>query len=254
MITSGRIEDWSVEDLLQMIRITGKTISIEVDGDSRRAVLYFRGGFLVDVDIFPDAPKSKDAKERVSEALYLVSTLRSGSFEMGTREVPEDGAQYDILELIKAIAEDKRREEVLEKIGVEQNTVLRLTEKSDGPVTLSPETWKMLAEMIPSITLAQLERSVGRRTAVGLILDIYESGVLTVDGVLAKPEPSEASKPVAFGGSNRKVGDDVEVRIDDSDDKDDDAPYETEDLDNDVAGVTGVLVNLSQRYGYSSEN
>ena len=86
MHLSGQLSDWSINDLLQIMQVTKKTGSLDIDGE-RRGRIHFREGLVTGAEL-TDAKESRDGTDRgtVADALYVLSMLSSGSFAVGAAD------------------------------------------------------------------------------------------------------------------------------------------------------------------------
>ena len=146
MILNGRLEDWSVRDLLQIIRITGKTAALEVVTEAASGVLYFDDGALVDASLEP-SNASLDTIERITEAVYVLAMQTDGTFAVGeaTPSSPTDPVPVDdVLDRAGVFTE---AETALRSAGLLDAAALRVGHRSTEE-TVSP---RRLAQLLPPI-------------------------------------------------------------------------------------------------------
>lgn len=179
VIMSGQLGEWTVDDLLQIVRITQKTTTVAITGHERSGVLYFRGGHLVDGQVQPDGPVDGDMGTRLVDCVYLLCTVSEGAFEFGTHPVPQDGDMFDVKDILEAVADDLARDRRLRELGVVDGA--RIVVSGDTvPATMDTKLWEFLASMIPPFSLWELEQRLGRRAAVARVTDLHEAGILEV--------------------------------------------------------------------------
>lgn len=208
MIMAGRLGEWSVEDLLQIAKITQKTTSIELIGEERSGVIYLRDGGVVDAELLGVEQPAGDRFSRVVEIIVALTGIEVGSFQFGTREVPfSEERPVDINAVFAALEKDLAREKRLVDLGISGLEGLGVARHIAEPLTLKPAVWQLLADLIEPFSLTALERRVGRRKAVAIVLTLEAIGVLSRDVELPEPrmamaavEPAERiPKPVDDG-------------------------------------------------------
>jgi hypothetical protein len=177
MILSGRLTDWSLTDLLQILRITEKTASLEVEGEGRSGVLYFRHGKLVDAELSVGAPPA-GPRGRIIEAVYSLQLLSDGSFSIGDRAVPDGGESVEVAEALAAAEHHVHAEAEFKESGLLRARALRLARELHEPVPVGPGEWSVLAEVMGTFTFGDLERRVGRARAVAAVMALRRLGVL----------------------------------------------------------------------------
>ena len=180
MIMTGELGEWSVDDLLQIVRITEKTTTIEIDGPQRRGYLAFRQGRLVGGEVFPDGPTGGDHRSRLVESVYLLLTTAEGSFHFGTRPVPDDAESFDIKDIIESAGADLDRERRIVDAHIERGSVLELVSPGSDPVTIPAEVWGYVTSLVPAFGVSHLEAAYGRREAVVRLLALFDAGLLGI--------------------------------------------------------------------------
>jgi hypothetical protein len=194
---AGRLGEWSVEDLLQIAKITQKTTSIELIGEDRSGVIYLRDGGVVNAELLGVDQPAGDRFSRVVEVIIALTGIEVGSFQFGTREVPFiEERPVDINAVFAALEKDLAREKRLVDLGVTGLEGLGVARHIAEPLTLKPAVWQLLADLIEPFSLAGLERRVGRRKAVAMVLTLEAIGVLSRDVELpAPPQPVIPPQP-----------------------------------------------------------
>ena len=204
MILAGRLADWSVPDLLQIMRITNKTGSLEIEGPMRKGVIYFREGRIVGARLDPAGPDrpDQDLKDTVIEAVYVLQLLQDGTFAVGDVEIDDVDVDWDPPEILEAAQTQLEVEEEIRRNGIGDDTALRLARRVSEPVMLSPDEWAVLADLTSSFSLAELEWRLGRSRAVSAIRSFRDAGVIEVTEerggpppATPRPEPAPAPAP-----------------------------------------------------------
>ncbi len=209
MIMAGRLGEWSVEDLLQIAKITQKTTSIELIGEHRSGVIYLRDGGVVDAELLGSDQPAGDRFSRVVEVIIALTGIEVGSFEFGTREVPfTEERPLDINAVFAALEKDLAREKRLVDLGISGLEGLGVSRHIAEPLTLKPAVWQLLADLIEPFSLTDLGRRVGRRKAVAMVLTLDAIGVLSRD-VELPPPPLPMMMPDVAGATSGPDGDDA---------------------------------------------
>ncbi|MGQ0848220.1 MAG: DUF4388 domain-containing protein [Actinomycetota bacterium] len=200
MLLSGNLSNWSVSDLLNMMRVTGKTATLRIEG-TRAGVVHFDDGRIVGAALagVRSSPRHEDAVRSTVDALYVLSGATEGSFLVGDPEMQPGSPGWDVSELMSEVLRLRMIEEDVFRQGVGERTLLTLTPDVPSPVTLHAEEWAALVSLVPSFTLAALEPMIGRAYALQIINTLLVRG-LTVKGPeeLTKrrePEPEPAALP-----------------------------------------------------------
>ncbi|GIU91415.1 MAG: hypothetical protein KatS3mg011_0321 [Acidimicrobiia bacterium] len=207
MILQGRITDWSVVDLLQILRITEKTATLVVEGPDRKGTLYFHQGRIVDAE--PVGPRVPDsARDRVVETLYQLLLLPDGVFAVGQWEPSTIAEGFPVAEVLEAARDYVEAEQALREAGLVSNRPLVLGGAS-GPVTLPPEVWSALAQAFGPVGFDRLETSLGRHAAVKLLEHLHRLGLVsTASDLPEEPAPQVEDEDVPSRGEDPEpVGD-----------------------------------------------
>lgn len=182
MIMSGSLAEWSVEDLLHLVRITEKTTSISLVGATRTGVIHLRDGAMVGVAVDPSSGDAGDDFSRAVDGIRALTELGEGSFEFGPLQLPEGGPAFDIDDLLAAVHKDVAREERVRALGITDEQPLALSELPSSAVTFQVQAWQLLAPLVPSFRLRDLDRRFGRGRAVATVLMLEALGVLDRGG------------------------------------------------------------------------
>lgn len=196
MILSGRLEDWSVSDLLHMLHVTRKSASLAVAGDGKSGVLHFDGGMIVDAGL-TGSPLPADPRSRVVETIYVLQTVTSGEFAIGALGAAGGGDILDVAEVLAVAAERLETEEGLRSSGLLDADGLGLVPRVSEHTSVHPEDWAVLAEIISTFTFPDLEERIGRSRAVAFLGSLDRLGVVEIREAPAvvpfRPAVDEAS-------------------------------------------------------------
>ena len=226
---SGQLSDWSINDLLQIMQVTKKTGSLDIEG-VRRGRVHFRSGTVTGAEL----AGSKGAyigtdRGAVADILYVLSTLDEGSFSVGPADGPDsDGfAVEDVLGEVEAL---KSLEGEVIDAGLFEATGVRLVKTLDEPITLQPEDWQVVVGLVQPFTFDYLETRVGRGGAVRIFHTLHRLGVAEAvpgdeesewldqlaDGISpesADPTWLEQAAPEENGAKHVAAADEPEVEV-----------------------------------------
>jgi hypothetical protein len=208
MILNGRLEDWTVDDLLQIMRITHKTGTLEITGE-QRASIHFQEGAIGGIELggipcLSDQDRSV-AVNVMAERLRTLLPLRSGGFEI--TDLARDGSNLvevpDLLEAVQKLLDLERS-----ALGddVAENTALKLRLRLD-PITLEPDTWLAVVDLVGTFSLERMVSRLGRSDAVQLLAllrrhDLFEHSDEAVEDHDDPRSPAEVEQPRRVGRVN----------------------------------------------------
>lgn len=179
MNLSGQLGDWTVDDLIQIVRVTKKTGSLDIKGD-RKGRIHFADGLLTGAELHSHRGvyAGTDA-ETIADVIFVLGGLEAGTFAMGAAEGPDSEGHEP--EAISANVDELRKlEQEISESGVldggEINFVPTVTDK----VVLDPASWQHLARLIPPITIDELEERFGRGSSVRMVHYLNGLGVLAL--------------------------------------------------------------------------
>lgn len=195
MMLSGNLSNWSVADLLQIMRVTAKTAALRIEG-TRAGVIHFNDGKIAGANLAGQRPASTPEELRRSavDALFVLTGPSEGSFFVATPEVDPRAPSWEVAEIMAEVEHLRLIETEVLRQGIEETTPLALTAEVPSPVTLHSEDWATLVSLVPAFSLATLERSMGRTKALQVVNTLLARG-LTVRGTaveldLVPPAPS----------------------------------------------------------------
>ena len=176
MHLSGQLTDWSMKDLLQIMQVTKKTASLDIDGE-RRGRIHFRDGTVTGAELtgangsFPGTDRSG-----VADVLYVLSMVNEGSFAVGAADGPETSgwSVEDVLADVEALR--SLEGEVIDA-GLFEAVGIRFVREIGEPITISPEDWAVMVSLIQPFTFDDLETKVGRGGAVRVLHTLHMLGI-----------------------------------------------------------------------------
>lgn len=190
---SGSLGEWSIEDLLQIARITHKTTCIEVKGPTSSGAIFLRDGAVVDAVVHGMVVAGGSRFSQVIEAIERLSAIEDGAFEFVARPMPEIADHpIEVPAVTAAMEKDAIREKRLTDLGVDPLDGLVIGRHIDGALSVKPAVWQLLADLVEPFSLESLQRRMGRRKAVATLLTLDALGVLEPhDGPVAGPESAQ---------------------------------------------------------------
>ncbi len=203
MILNGHLEDWTVEDLLQIMRITSKTGSLNIVS-SPSATIHFTDGKVCAIDLLHGHEIAEVdpsvATNVMAERLRMILPLRTGSFDIGDLVRPSDNA-VEVPDLLDAVEKLVALERAALGDDITEDTALKLRLRLD-PVTLEPDTWLAIVDLVGTFSLERLMAKVGRSEAVQLLAllrreDLFERTDEPISDIEA---PAGPARP--FDGSH----------------------------------------------------
>lgn len=207
MNLSGTLSDWTVSDLLNVMKVTGKTASLHIKGD-RTGTVHFIEGKVVGAALDGKAVPSGDFESRTvaSDALFVLNTVQEGIFEVGPFEGPE-AQGWDVEDLVSDMQQLGALEEDLAGAGVRDSYVV-FKEEIEQAVTVEVEDWWAIASLVSVLSFGQLEDVFGRGRAIRLLHALWRMGLIetldelpenvtpTPEVILAPQEPAPAPSAV----------------------------------------------------------
>lgn len=177
MNLSGTLSDWTVADLLNVMKVTGKTASLHVHG-RRDGVVHFSAGRVVGATLDGDPVPTGEFESRAvaSDTLYVLSGFDQGTFEVG----PFEGEAADGWEVDTLLA-DMQQLDGLEAdlVGAGmREALLMLRDEISEPVTIQVEDWWALASLVSALSFEQLEEVFGRGRAIRLLHALWRMDIV----------------------------------------------------------------------------
>jgi len=174
---SGQLSDWSINDLLQIMQVTKKTGSLDIEG-KRRGRIHFVDGAVTGAELSGDKGSDRAA---IADILYVLSTLDSGSFAVGAADGP-DGDGFAVEDILGEVSALRSLEGEVIDAGLFEATGVRLVSDLDGPITMEPDDWGVLVSLVQPFTFDFLEGRVGRGGAVRIFHTLHRLGVAEAIG------------------------------------------------------------------------
>jgi hypothetical protein len=191
MNLSGTLSDWTVGDLLNVMKVTQKTASLHIKGN-RRGTIHFHEGRVVGAALEGETLISEGEEARVAAAdtLYILSTIDQGTFEMGAFEGVKSGG-WDVESLLTDLGGLRSLEDDLAGAGL-VDCSLMLRDEIEAPVTVTVDDWWALASLVSALSFEQLEEVFGRGRALRLLHSLWRMGLIEA---ISEPEPVDLELP-----------------------------------------------------------
>jgi hypothetical protein len=174
---SGQLADWSIDDLLQIMQVTKKTGSLDIEGH-RRGRIHFVDGSVTGAELSGERGSYKGSdRGAIADILYVLSSLDSGSFSVGPADGP-DGDGYAIEDLMGEVSALRSLEGEVIDAGLFEAPGVRLINDLDGPIKMEPEDWQAIVSLVQPFTFDFLESRVGRGGAVRIFHTLHRLGVM----------------------------------------------------------------------------
>jgi hypothetical protein len=174
---SGQLSDWSIHDLLQIMKVTKKTGALQMEGD-RRGRIHFKEGSVTGADLTGSRRTYvADDRAAVADVLYVLSSMTQGTFAVGSADGPS-GEGWSVEEILSDVEKLGALEREVAGSGLIEATGIRLTEDRDEAITLEPEDWKIIVGLIQPFTFVHLESRFGRGGAIRLLHTLHRLEVI----------------------------------------------------------------------------
>lgn len=189
MNLSGTLSDWTVGDLLNMMKVTGKTATLRIRGGQTGAI-HFSDGRVVGAVISGEHPSDEaiDPRLATADALFVLSGVDSGNFEVSSFDGPE-GEGWDVESLL--VDMDRLTSLDADISGFSAASFI-LREEVDKPVTIQTEDWWAVASLVSVLARDQLEDVFGRGRAIRLLHTLWRLDLIEL---LTEPAPDEPEAP-----------------------------------------------------------
>jgi len=176
MHLSGQLSDWSINDLLQIMQVTSKTGSLDIEGQ-RRGRVHFRDGKVTGAELTGlKGIYTGSDRGGVADVLYVLSTVEEGSFSVGAADGP-DSKGWTVEEVLLDVEALQSLEGEVVDAGLFEASGVKLVHEIQGPVTIEPDDWHVFVHLVPSFTFNNLESTYGRGTAVRIFHTLHRLGM-----------------------------------------------------------------------------
>jgi hypothetical protein len=176
MHLSGQLSDWSINDLLQIMQVTKKTGSLDIEGE-RRGRVHFREGRVTGAELtsFDGAHAGSD-RAGVADILYVLSSVAEGSFSVGAADGP-DAKGWTVEEVLVDVEALQTLESEVTETGLFEANGVKLIHEIAEPVTVEPGDWQTFVNLVPTFSFGAIETKFGRGTAVRMFHTLNRMGL-----------------------------------------------------------------------------
>jgi hypothetical protein len=227
MHLSGQLSDWSINDLLQIMQVTSKTGSLDIEGE-RRGRIHFREGRLTGAEL-NGAKGTYTGSDRpgVADILYVLSSVEEGSFSVGAADGPETKG-WTVEEVLLDVNALQSLEGEVVDTGLFEASGVALVAEIQEPVTIDPGDWHAFVNLVPPFTFNILEERYGRGTAVRILHTLHRLGMAEtvtepegetdwLENVAEEVAPGAAETPTFASNGEVETTDEVSVESDETD-------------------------------------
>ena len=191
MHLSGQLSDWSISDLLQIMQVTKKTGSLDIDAE-RRGRIHFKEGTVTGAELTGDRGRYLgDDRSAIADVLYVLSTMEEGTFAVGAADGP-DGDGWSVEDVLADVEALRGLEGDVVDAGLFEADGLRLIESVEEPITIAPDDWVSVVSLVRPFTFADLEERLGRGSAVRILHTLHRLGV--AEAIVIEDSPDEGSE------------------------------------------------------------
>lgn len=177
MHLSGQLSDWSMNDLLQIMQVTKKTGSLDIEGD-RRGRVHFREGRVTGAELTGiDGAHTGSDRAGVADILYVLASVAEGSFSVGAADGP-DTKGWTVEDVLQDVEALQTLESEVAESGLFEANGVKLTHEVAESVTLDRGDWLALVNLVPTFSFGALEARYGRGTAVRMFHTLSRLGLL----------------------------------------------------------------------------
>lgn len=184
MHLSGQLSDWSINDLLQIMQVTKKTGSLDIEGE-RRGRVHFRDGTVTGAEL-TGGRESQLGSDRggVADILYVLSTLEKGSFSVGPADGPETPG-WSVEDITADVEALRNLEGEVTDAGLFGADGIELVAEITEPITLAPSDWSVVVSLVQPFSFRHLEDRHGRGGAVRTLHTLHRLAIAeTVGGAV----------------------------------------------------------------------
>ncbi len=189
MNLTGTLADWTIVDLLTMLKVTKKTGTLRIRGD-RSGYIHFVEGKVSAAMVEGSIALDGDGGDRTAavDTLFVLSSFATGQFELGHYEGPDtDG--WDVDDLLADMGRLQELEGDVAEAGLTTQSLI-LSDRITSAITVGPDDWWAIASLVSVLSLQQLEEVFGRARAIRMLHTLWRLGVTEVVAeVAAEPAP-----------------------------------------------------------------
>ena len=176
MHLSGQLKDWSISDLLQIMQVTHKTGSLDIEGEKRGRV-HFRDGMVTGAELTgANTTYVGNNRGGIADVLYVLSGLTQGTFSVGAADGPETEG-WSVEEVIDDIGALQQLEAEVADAGLIDAPGVKLVDEISRSLDLTPGDWAVLVSLVQPFSFAHLESTLGRGAAVRILFTLHRLGV-----------------------------------------------------------------------------
>ncbi|MGI8514768.1 MAG: DUF4388 domain-containing protein [Acidimicrobiia bacterium] len=206
MLLSGNLSNWSVTDLLQIMRVTAKTATLRVDGE-RAGLIHFSDGRIVGAALAGQRIPSttEEALRSTVDALHVLTGFGDGAFLVAEPQFDSALPGWEVTELMTEVERLRQLQSEVRSSGVESQTLLRLSTEAATPLSLHAEEWQAMVALVPAFSLSSLEAIFGNSHSLQIVSALLNRGLTSIVP-LDLPEPEIEPGPESLELTEALVG------------------------------------------------
>jgi Domain of unknown function (DUF4388) len=188
MHLSGQLSDWSMNDLLQIMQVTKKTGSLDIEGQ-RRGRVHFREGRVTGAELTGvDGAYTGSDRDGVADILYVLASVAEGTFSVGAADGP-DAKGWTVEEVQHDVDALQTLESEVTESGLFEANGVKLIHEVADVVSIDTAEWQTFVNLVPAFSFGALEAKYGRGTAVRMFHTLNRLGLVEI---VAVPEEEAA--------------------------------------------------------------
>src|SRR5690554_5680853 len=172
MNLTGTLSDWTVADLLNVMKVTGKTATLNIKGTTS-GTIHFVEGRVVGAEL-DGRPIAGDSRADAADSLLVLWSIEEGTFEVVDFSGPDEPG-WDVESVLADMEALRALESDLVQAGFAEGSLM-LKEEIDAVVTIDPSDWWALSLLVSARSFRQLEQVFGRGRAIRLRHTLHRLG------------------------------------------------------------------------------
>ncbi|MGI8516179.1 MAG: DUF4388 domain-containing protein [Acidimicrobiia bacterium] len=181
MLLSGNLSNWSVTDLLHIMRVTAKTATLRVDGE-RAGLIHFSDGRIVGAALAGQRVPSttEEALRSTVDALHVLTGFGDGAFLVAEPQFDSALPGWEVTELMTEVDRLRQLQSEVSSSGVESQTLLRLSTEAATPLSLHAEEWQAMVALVPAFSISSLEEIFGNSHSLQIVSALLNRGLTSI--------------------------------------------------------------------------
>ena len=191
MNLTGTLSDWTVADLLNVMKVTGKTATLHIKGTTS-GTIHFVEGRVVGAEL-DGRPIAGDSRADAADSLLVLWSIEEGTFEVVDFSGPDEPG-WDVESVLADMEALRALESDLVQAGFAEGSLM-LKEEIDAAVTIDPSDWWALSSLVSALSFRQLEQVFGRGRAIRLLHTLHRLGLIRKVDLPEEPAETPVEEP-----------------------------------------------------------